>query len=150
MSKKYELCQEQYVYIEDDNLIKRKLYRIKALENFSNVKKDELGGFVESEANLSHFGNCWVYDRAAVYDNATISNNATIHDEVIVFENANIDSDAAIYDCVKIHGNALVTEKLSMKEAIEITPDIAKKMTKAQICAIIFRNMHCLEVGFWR
>ena len=31
-------------------------------------------------------------------------------------------------------GNALVTEKLSMKEAIEITPDIAKKMTKAQIC----------------
>ena len=31
-------------------------------------------------------------------------------------------------------GNALVTEKLSMKETIEITPDIAKKMTKAQIC----------------
>ena len=38
MSKKYELCQEHYVYIEDDNLIKRKLYRMgviddKALKN---------------------------------------------------------------------------------------------------------------------
>ena len=39
----------------------RKLYRIKALKDFNNVKEGELGGYIESEQNLSQEGNAWVY-----------------------------------------------------------------------------------------
>ena len=31
----------------------RTIYRIQALEDFSNVKKGDFGGYVESERNLS-------------------------------------------------------------------------------------------------
>ncbi len=55
MNKKYEL-------LRDDTLkvFGIKLYRIRALESFADVKKGALGGYVESERNLSHEGNCWV------------------------------------------------------------------------------------------
>ena len=37
------------------------LYRIKALRDFSNVSKGEIGGFVRIYHNLSHKGKCWIY-----------------------------------------------------------------------------------------
>ena len=54
MEKKYEL-------IPSD---KEGLYRIKAVKDFSNVKKGDIGGYIEGEKNLSHDGNCWIYDNA--------------------------------------------------------------------------------------
>lgn len=45
----------------------RKLYRIEALKDFSNVKKGDKGGFVESEENLSQNGDCWIYGNAKVF-----------------------------------------------------------------------------------
>ncbi|WP_338156081.1 hypothetical protein [Bartonella krasnovii] len=59
--KKYELTDET---IEVDG---RTLYRIRALSDFGNVKAGDLGGFIENEINLSHYGNCWVAGRAAIY-----------------------------------------------------------------------------------
>ena len=35
-------------------------FRIKALIDFSIVKKGELGGWIQKEANLSQEGNAWV------------------------------------------------------------------------------------------
>lgn len=51
MEKKYEL-------ISSD---KPGLYRIKALRDFGLIKKGEIGGYVQSEKNLSHEGNCWFF-----------------------------------------------------------------------------------------
>lgn len=50
--------------------------RIRALINFGNVKKGELGGFIEKEENLSHKNNAWVYGNARVSDNAEVSGDA--------------------------------------------------------------------------
>ena len=36
------------------------LYRIQALMDFRDVKTGDLGGWVESEYNLSQKGLCWV------------------------------------------------------------------------------------------
>ena len=47
MNKKYELTNET---ISFNN---RKLYRIRALKDFSDIKKGELGGYIESEKNLN-------------------------------------------------------------------------------------------------
>jgi hypothetical protein len=59
--KKYELTDESVEY--DGHT----LYRIKSLRNFSSVKKGDLGGYIETEFNLSHVGDCWVYDDAKVF-----------------------------------------------------------------------------------
>ncbi len=45
----------------------KKLFRIKALIDFGNVKAGEKGGYIEKEENLSQCGNAWVYGDAEVY-----------------------------------------------------------------------------------
>ena len=87
--KKYELTSETKVI----NGVE--LHRIKALKSFGNIKEGDLGGWVESEKNLSQDGNAWVsgnakvYDNAVVYDNATVGGNATVSRDAdyIVFKN---------------------------------------------------------------
>ena len=54
----------------------RKLFRIKALIDFGNVNKGELGGYVEKEENLSHEGNAWIYGNAKISGNAKICDDA--------------------------------------------------------------------------
>ena len=49
--KKFELTSEFIT-----NIFGTKLFRIKALIEFGNVKAGELGGFVEKEENLNHEG----------------------------------------------------------------------------------------------
>ena len=48
MERKYKLTDECMQYEG------HKLYRIQSLRSFSNVKEGELGGYIESEDNLSH------------------------------------------------------------------------------------------------
>ena len=50
------------------------LYRIKALKNFSDVKKEDLGGWIEKVENLSQEDNCWVYGNARVYEGRVTEN----------------------------------------------------------------------------
>ena len=62
----------------------------------------KLGGWIESEENLSQNSNCWVDDEAKVYDNAYVYSNAQ------VFGNAEVHSNARVYDHAKVYGNAEV------------------------------------------
>lgn len=72
MKKKYELTEET---LEIDGHV---LHRIIALRSFGEVKEGELGGWIEKESNLSHEGDCWIYNDAIVFDNAKIKGNAKI------------------------------------------------------------------------
>lgn len=73
MSKKYELLKDDSIKI--DGII---LYRIKALKDFSFIKRGELGGYIESERNFSHHGNAMVYGDAMVYGNEMVSGDAWV------------------------------------------------------------------------
>ena len=64
--KKFELTSEFIWFLG------RKLFRIKALIDFSDIKAGDLGGYVEKEENLEHDGNVWVYGNAKVYGNAWV------------------------------------------------------------------------------
>lgn len=64
------------------------LKRIRALIDFGNVKKGELGGFIEKEENLSHENNAWVYDDAWVYGDAWVSGHARVSGNAEVSGNA--------------------------------------------------------------
>ena len=55
-------------------------YRIQALKDFSNVKKGSLGGFVESERNLSQEGDCWIYGDAIISGDNEIVEDTTVFD----------------------------------------------------------------------
>jgi len=53
-------------------------HRIRALENFSNVKTGDLGGWVEKIENLDMTGDAWVYGNALVTGNARVSGDAWV------------------------------------------------------------------------
>ncbi len=95
--KKYELTNET-IQIEG-----KKLYRIKALIDFGDVKAGDLGGFIEKESNLSHLGSAWIYDDAKVYGNAEVYGNAWVCDDAMVCGNAMVCDDGD-YACVKGFG----------------------------------------------
>lgn len=100
---KYELTEESIDY---DG---RKLFRIKALVNFGNVSKGELGGFIESKDNLSNLnGNAWVHENAMVYDGARVYGDAKIYGYAKIYENAKVCGDARVRDIAKIYGNARI------------------------------------------
>lgn len=77
------------------------LHRIKALKDFGNVKKGELGGYVESEYNLSQIGNCWVYGNARVCGNAKVYGNAWVYGNAELCGNARVYGNA---DYITIKG----------------------------------------------
>ena len=54
----------------------KKLFRIKALISFGNVKVGDMGGYIEKEENLSQSGNAWVSGNAEVLGNALVSGDA--------------------------------------------------------------------------
>src|SRR5574344_306154 len=84
------------------------LYRIKALKDFSHVKKGDLGGFVEKESNLSQLGDCWVYNDAKVYGNARVSENAIVCVEAKVFDDAEVCGNARVCGNTNVCGDAQV------------------------------------------
>ena len=112
--KKFKLTDE---FITLDN---RKLYRIEALKDFSNVKKGDKGGFVESEKNLSQYKDCWIYDNAKVYGNTWVFDNAKVKGYAKVYGNAKVFGDAWVFENAEIYGNAKVFEDACVFENAEI------------------------------
>ena len=101
--KKYELTGE--VKVKFGVTFKR----IRALIDFGNVKKGELGGFIEKEENLSHENNAWVYGNAKVYGDARVSGNAEVSGDAWVYGNAKVYGDAWVYGNAEVSGNARVS-----------------------------------------
>ena len=85
--EKYELTSETKVI----NGVE--LHKIKALKSFGNIKKGELGGWIEGEKNLSQDGDSWVYDNAVVYDNARVDDNAKVYNNEWVYGNATVSDN---------------------------------------------------------
>lgn len=103
MNKKYELLLNNKIEYKG-----KTLYRIKALRNFGYVLEGDVGGYIESEGNLSHEGGCWVHDNAKVCDNARIYDDAKIFDDAQIYDNARIFDNSLVVDNSIIHGDVHV------------------------------------------
>ena len=90
-NKKYELLTDDAI-----ELFGRTLYRIRAKIDFGNVKKGQLGGYIEKEENLSHDGNAWVSDNALVSDNAKVSDDAWVSGNAWVPGNTEVSGNAKV------------------------------------------------------
>ena len=85
-----------------------KLFRIKALIEFGNVKAGDLGGYIEKEENLSHMGNAWVSGNARVSGDAQVFGDARVSGNAQVFGNARISGNARVSGDALVCGNARV------------------------------------------
>lgn len=104
---KYELTNEA------KDVGKHTVYRIRAIKDIPVaedhvVKAGTLGGFVESESNLSQQDLCWIYDEAVVYGGAIVSGRANVRDYAQVSGNARICKNAHVYGQAVIAGNVTV------------------------------------------
>ena len=66
-ARKYEFTGETRQHLG------RTLRRIRSLVSLSNIVAGDVGGWVEDEKNLSHYGDAWVYGNAQVYGNARVT-----------------------------------------------------------------------------
>ena len=123
MSKKYELTDETMEWEGHT------LHRIKALRDFNDVKAGDLGGWVESEDNLSQYEKCWLCDNAKVYGNAIVCDNAKVYGNAIVCDNARVYDNAMIRDNARVCNNAIVYSNATV-------------CTNARVCnnAIVYGN----------
>jgi carbonic anhydrase/acetyltransferase-like protein (isoleucine patch superfamily) len=80
------------------------------------VASGDLGGYIEKETNLSHYGNAWVSGNARVYENAMVSGNAEVYENAwvsgnaMVYGNAWVSGNARVYENAMVSGNARVYE----------------------------------------
>ena len=78
MNKKYEMT-EKFKTVNG-----KRVYQIKALKDFGDVRCGDLGGWIESEKNLSQMNEAWVYGQAVVY--GKVFDEAQVYGNAVVFE----------------------------------------------------------------
>lgn len=86
--KKFKLTSE---FIVDISGVK--LFRIKALIEFGNVKAGDLGGYIEKEENLSHMGDAWIYGDAQISGNAQVFGDARVSGDAWIYGDARVSGD---------------------------------------------------------
>lgn len=96
--------------------------RIRALRDINNpgmpiIRAGDLGGFVESEANLSHEGECWVAADAIVVSKAKVSDNALVTGEAYVGGGATVKGSAIV------SGRACVIHKAVVEDRALVTDE---------------------------
>lgn len=108
-------------YILTNDTIKieeHRLYRIKCIKAFKNVKEGEIGGFIESYDNLDE--NAWVYDNAKVYGYAKVYGNAKICGNSVicgyskVYDNAYVTDNAMMFGNPNVHGNTVIYDNATV------------------------------------
>ena len=84
----------------------RILYRIRALKDFSDVKKGELGGWVQSENNLSQEHDCWIYNDGKCMDNAIVCDDSYMCDYSKMYNNSRLYNNSMLYDYSEMRDNS--------------------------------------------
>ena len=102
--KKFELTNE---FITNSYGVK--LFRIKALIEFGNVKAGDLGGYIEKEENLSHMGDAWIYGDAQISGNAQVFGDAQVFGNAWVFGDARVSGNARVSGDAWVFGDARVS-----------------------------------------
>lgn len=112
MKKKYEFT-GKILFLEAEGITLRQIIRL----------SDSLvGGWIQSEDNLSQTGNCFVYEDAKVYGNAKVYGDARVYGSALIRQNAVIYGNAEVQDCAivtgrcRVSGNALISGNSRMRD----------------------------------
>ena len=104
----------------------RTVKRIMAMRDFGNVKRGDIGGFVEWTNNLSHEGDCWIADDAIAAGWSRVSGDALLRDRVLcdgyvsVSGRAVIGDDALLEGRVAVSGDAQIGLFSYLKDGVDV------------------------------
>lgn len=116
---------KKYEFTGEVKYIGRKiLHRIRAVRDIPEyeIKSGDMGGWLETEKNLSHNGSAWVTDSAVVMDAACVTGDARVMDSArvtglslvagnaLVMGNARVMGTARVTDSARVTGKALVMD----------------------------------------
>lgn len=107
----------KYVFTDE---VKGNLRRIRAIRDFGDVLSGSLGGFLEKEENLSHEGDCWVYDNAIVRDDAQVLDHAKLKGSSIMFGRSTLEERATVSGKCALSGFSQVTGSSRLGGEIEV------------------------------
>ena len=68
----------------------------------------KIGGWIETEDNLSQYDDCWVDDEAIVYQDAEVAFGAQVYDKAIISSGAQILGKARVYGNARVENYAEV------------------------------------------
>lgn len=114
MERKYRLCAKEHLY-------GRTLYRVQAVRDFilndgERIDTGEVGGLVDSEANLSQEGNCWITKGAKVLGDAYVCGDAVIRGGATVWGRNVVCGFATICGDAMVAGWAIVKDRATVKD----------------------------------
>ena len=133
--KKYEITDIAHpVYPE--------LHRIRALRQVGNdVPAGELGGFVQSEANLSQEDDdAWIYGEAICRDDALVRDGAFLTDYAQASGSALIEKEAEVGGWAKVRDNAVVSGGLVQENALICGDAILRKSQRTGYAPMVEGN----------
>lgn len=73
------------------------------------MRQGDLGGFVQSQDNLSQEESCWIFHNAIVAEEAVVAGNAQIHDTAVIRGNALVSGSAVIRNHSLVEDHAIIT-----------------------------------------
>lgn len=122
-TKKYKIVKSKSIVYNG-----RTLYRIRALRDFNTVTgetvfKGDLGGFIETENNLSQEGYCWIFNNAKVYDDARVSEDAKICGGAEIFDSAEVFCNAEISGKTQIFYDEMYNEGIRIGNGYDKEPE---------------------------
>lgn len=135
-SKKYQFTGEEtnieYYEIVNCDDYSRKQKKVVTLKQILRIDNGLIGGWIESELNLSHEGNCFIYDNAIVFGDARVSGNAIVANEAAVYGSAEIKDNVFVGGNSEVYGNAVINGYAKITEHASIY-DNALVMDEANI-----------------
>lgn len=85
------------------------LHRIRALAPVNEeVKAGDLGGYVQTEDNLSQKDSCWIYDQAVCCEDAMVCKDARMYDGAMARGSALVSGDARMFERACADGNCCI------------------------------------------
>jgi carbonic anhydrase/acetyltransferase-like protein (isoleucine patch superfamily) len=113
-SNKYEFTGEEREWLNTGRIVKR----IRAIRDIGDglITAGTLGGWIESEKNLSHDGNCWVADESSVAMSALVSDDAFISKYAQLWDHAHVYGKVHVTDQSSVFGDASVSGDIKLRE----------------------------------
>ncbi|MBQ1298280.1 hypothetical protein IIY24_00365 [Candidatus Saccharibacteria bacterium] len=93
------------------SFFKYRLFRIVALKDFEThdgrkVKRGDLGGFIETEDNLSQEGTCWIFKNAKVFAGGKVRDDAIICGYALVYDYAEVMGRSIVHNSATVYKHA--------------------------------------------
>lgn len=122
------------------------LHRIRALRDIGwNIKAGDLGGFVESESNLSFApgDNAWIFDDAIACGSSCVDKGSRLFGYAVVCGNAYISQGSTLSDQVRAEDDAYIRGadlsgqvRASGSSTILDSPDTGKAPVLSETCVV--------------